>query len=81
LNDAIDSFSGSGEEAAREPQDFTAAATSTDAYNRTNNNQDACLYFNKDLQSCLRENASSVSVCQYYMDALKQCREQQQWNN
>ena len=41
---------------------------------------DMCGVSKKDLHNCLAENASSVAACQYFIDALSACQENnKQW--
>jgi hypothetical protein len=71
LNDAIDATA-----AEATPTAYDQSAVENYQSNESKN--DICYFQSQDLINCLRESKNDTSTCQYFVDALKECRRQQQ---
>lgn len=70
VNAVVDSFSGSKEEPVAQP---VAAAASPVANTPT---AAVCASDNKAFLECINHNTNDVAACQFYLDALNQCKQQ-----
>ncbi|GMF15133.1 unnamed protein product [Phytophthora lilii] len=70
VNAVVDSFSGSKEEPAAQP---VAAAPAPPARTST---AAVCASDNKAFLECIDRNSNDVAACQFYLDALNQCKQQ-----
>lgn len=71
LNDAIDATA-----ADATPMAYDQSAA--ESYQSNEVKSDICYFQSQDLINCLRESRNDTSTCQYFVDALKECRRQQQ---
>ncbi|KAH7463669.1 hypothetical protein PRIC1_006626 [Phytophthora ramorum] len=67
VNAVVDSFSGSKEEPVAQPVAAAPARSSTAA---------VCASDNKAFLECIDRNTNDVAACQFYLDALNQCKQQ-----
>ncbi|KAG6615582.1 elongation factor 2 [Phytophthora cinnamomi] len=72
VNAVIDSFSGSKEEPAAQP----VAAAAAPAVPVAASSAAVCASDNKAFLDCINRNANDVAACQFYLDALNQCKQQ-----
>ncbi|EGZ20211.1 hypothetical protein PHYSODRAFT_285384 [Phytophthora sojae] len=71
VNAVIDSFSGSKDEpAAAQPVAAAPAAPVAQS------SAAVCASDNKAFLECINRNANDVAACQFYLDALNQCKQQ-----
>ncbi|GMF39219.1 unnamed protein product [Phytophthora fragariaefolia] len=72
VNAVVDSFSGSKEEPAAIAQPVAAAPAAPAA----RSSAAVCASDNKAFLECIDRNSNDVAACQFYLDALNQCKQQ-----